>query len=102
MRALLTWSTARWLRRAAVREVPAMMWGWNGWSWWGWALMSLSMIAFWGLVIWGIVALVRWPGGRPQQRPDPERILAERFANGEIDEDEYRHRLQTLRSTNGR
>jgi Short C-terminal domain len=29
---------------------------------------------------------------------DPEQILAERFAAGEIDEEEYHRRLQTLRS----
>lgn len=84
-----------------------MMWGWNGWSWWGWALMSFSMIAFWGLVIWGIVALFRRPGDRwpldsSRERPDPEQILAERFAKGEIDEEEYTQRLQALRSANGR
>jgi putative membrane protein len=64
--------------------------------------MSLSMIAFWGLVIWGIVALLRRPGDSRPERPDPERILAERYARGEIDEEEYHRRLQTLRSTNGR
>ncbi|HEX8859312.1 MAG TPA: SHOCT domain-containing protein [Actinomycetes bacterium] len=84
-----------------------MMWGWNGWAWWGWALMSLSMVAFWGLVIWGIVALFRrpadrWPGDGRREEPDPERILGERFARGEIDEEEYHRRLQTLHSTNGR
>ena len=84
-----------------------MMWGWNGWSWWGWGLMSFSMLAFWGLVIWGIVALFRRPADRGpgdgrSERPDPERILAERFARGEIDEEEYHRRLQALRSTNGR
>jgi putative membrane protein len=82
-----------------------MMWGWNGWNWWGWALMSLSMIAFWGLVIWGIVALFRRSGDSGHERPersDPERILAERFARGEIEEEEYHRRLQTLRSVNGR
>lgn len=83
-----------------------MMWGSNGWSWWGWALMSLSMVAFWGLVVWGIVALFRrpadrWPGDGRSERPDPERILGERFARGEIDEEEYHRRLQTLRSANG-
>ena len=29
--------------------------------------------------------------------PDPERILAERLAAGEIDEDEYHRRLDALR-----
>jgi putative membrane protein len=81
---------------------PAMMGGWNGWSWWGWVLMSLTMVGFWGLVIWGIVALFRRGGDSRPERPDPERILAERFASGEIDEEEYHRRLQTLRSTNGR
>ena len=79
-----------------------MMWGWDGWSWWGWALMSFSMVAFWGLVIWGIVALFHRSGDGGRDRPNPERILAERFAAGEIDEEEYHRRLQTLHSANGR
>ena len=76
-----------------------MMWGWNGWSWWGALLMMFSMVAFWGLLIWGIVALFRRPGDGRSERPDPERILAERFAAGEIDEEEYHRRLATLRSS---
>jgi len=79
-----------------------MMWGGNGWSWWSWVLMSLMMFGFWGLLIWGIVALFRRSGDGGRDRPDPERILAERFAAGEIDEEEYNRRLQTLRSSNRR
>jgi len=65
--------------------------------------MTLGMIAFWGLVIWAVVAIFRssdWTGrsARPDRR-DPEQILAERFAAGEIDEEEYQRRLQILRST---
>jgi putative membrane protein len=85
---------------ADLEEEPAMMWGWHSWSWWAWLAMSLSMVAFWGLIIWGVVAIVRGVGGsrrRPEGR-DPEQILAERFARGEIDEEEYHRRLQTLRS----
>jgi putative membrane protein len=81
-----------------------MMWGWQGWSWWGWLLMMLSMVAFWGLIVWGIVALFRgsgWTRPRPDRR-DPEQILAERFAAGEIDEDEYRRRLEVLGSAGER
>ncbi|MFJ5120178.1 SHOCT domain-containing protein [Kitasatospora sp. NPDC088548] len=33
--------------------------------------------------------------------PTPEQLLAERFARGEIDAEEYRHRLDVLRSVNG-
>ncbi len=78
-----------------------MMSGWQGWSWWGWLAMSLGMVAFWGLIIWGIVALFRSWGGTPTppEPHDPEQILAERFAAGEIDEDEYQRRLETLRAT---
>ncbi len=81
-----------------------MMWGWQGWSWWGWLLMTVSMVAFWGLVIWGIVAIFRGWGGswtRPERsdRRDPEQILAERFAAGEIDEEEHQRRLEIPRST---
>ncbi len=78
-----------------------MMWGWQGWSWWGWLLMTVSMVAFWGLIIWGIAAIFRgsgWTWPRAERR-DPEQILAERFAAGEIDEEEYQRRLQVLRST---
>jgi putative membrane protein len=72
----------------------------------GYALMTISMILFWGAVIYGIVALVRYahrdgpqrgePAGPPA--PEPERLLAERFARGEIDEDEYHQRLTSLRA----
>ena len=69
--------------------------------------MTVSMILFWGAVIFGIVLLVRYfgrsgqpPGAPPQSAespPSPERLLAERFARGEIGEEEYRQRLAVLR-----
>ena len=87
---------------------------------WGWALGSLL---FWALVAVAIIALVRYftrggqrplppyrgyaggtgpdgpPGTAPGQAPAAaEQILSERFARGEIDEEEYRRRLATLRS----
>ena len=83
-----------------------MMYGYgNGMGGWGYALMTISMILFWGAVIYGIVALVRYahrdgpqrgePAGPPA--PEPERLLAERFARGEIDEAEYISRRDALR-----
>ena len=78
-------------------------------GWWG---LGLGMLLFWGVVIAGIVLLVRWAvGGRGPQgtrgrrlhrthhaaRSDAHRILDERFARGEIDEEEYRQRRQVLR-----
>lgn len=71
---------------------------------WGYVLMTLSMIAFWGLIIYGVVLLAR-SAGRPDQRADrrltADDVLADRFARGEIDEQEYRQRLDTLRSHGG-
>lgn len=83
-----------------------MMWYWNGgWSWWGWLGMTVTMVIFWGLVIWGIVALIRYlntPGARDtssgERSTTPEAILAERFARGEIDDRDYAHKRDILRS----
>ncbi len=75
-----------------------MYWG-SSWSWWGWLLMTFSMIAFWGLVIWAVVALFRRSDRERPEVADPARILAERFARGEIDEDEYTRRRQLLRAS---
>jgi putative membrane protein len=53
---------------------------------------------FWGLVIVGIVWIVRGRGGwRPGPRPESGvEILERRFAEGEIDLDEYRKRREVL------
>ena len=37
------------------------------------------------------------PPRTPASPGTPEQLLAERFARGEIDEEEYRHRLAVLR-----
>jgi putative membrane protein len=68
-------------------------------SGWGWFAMSFSAVVFWGLLIVAIVLLVRYlHTGAPVQHPTtPELLLAERFARGEIDENEYRGRLAALR-----
>ncbi len=82
-----------------------MYWYGNGTGGWGYALMAIGMVLFWGAVIFGIAALVRYArrDGPPVRdraeppAPGPERLLAERFARGEIDEDEYHQRLTSLR-----
>lgn len=77
------------------------MWWYGGPGWAGWLAMALIMIAFWVLVVAAGVAAWRSidrGGRRDAVAPDPERLLDERFARGEIDEDEYRHRRELLRS----
>jgi putative membrane protein len=72
------------------------MWWWHGdWSGWAWLAMSISMMAFWGLVIFGVVSAIRHIG--TSEPSDPERILRQRFARGEIDVDEYERRRDLLR-----
>lgn len=82
-----------------------MMWGYGtGIGSLGLVLMTISNILFWALIIFGVILLVRYlthsnrpTGGQPGGRATPEQVLAERFAAGEIDEQEYRHRLEVLR-----
>ncbi|NUT49036.1 MAG: SHOCT domain-containing protein [Saccharothrix sp.] len=80
-----------------------MFWSDHNVSGWGWFVMSLGMIAFWAVVITFAVLLFRalsqtgQPPARSTSAPGPELQLAERFARGEIDEDEYRRRLAVLR-----
>jgi putative membrane protein len=82
-----------------------MMWYGDGMGGWGYVLMTLSTVVFWAAIIAGGVALFRYlsrsQGGVREARVTPEQVLAERYARGEIDEDEYRRRLDTLRSVQG-
>ncbi|TPQ15740.1 SHOCT domain-containing protein [Streptomyces sporangiiformans] len=79
-----------------------MFWYGHDVSGWGWFAMSASMIVFWALIITAAVLLFRalnrphehtHTPGAPQT---PEQVLGERFARGEIDEEEYRRRLNAL------
>ena len=81
-----------------------MNWYGPGMGGWGYVLMTVNALLFWALVIVGIVVLVRHLGGSRQGSgtpggTGPEQILAERFARGEIDEAEYRQRIDTLRAS---
>ncbi|WP_228838686.1 SHOCT domain-containing protein [Nocardia amamiensis] len=81
-----------------------MFWYSNGMTGWGYGLMTISMVIFWALVIAGIVALVRYTAALSQgQRtvphgPTPQQVLADRYARGEIDDEEYARRSKILGS----
>jgi putative membrane protein len=82
----------------------------GGWS----VLMMLGLLVFWTALVIAIVwalysARSSNTSAAGTQTPrvggsagDPEDILANRLARGEIDPDEYEHRLDVLRSTNSR
>jgi putative membrane protein len=82
------------------------MMGWyhDGMGWGGWLVMVVSMFALWALVVFAVVALFR--SSREEREPstkgrDPLGILDERFARGEIDEDEYTRRRSVLHTADG-
>jgi putative membrane protein len=76
-------------------------------SGWGYALGITGMVLFWIVLVLAIAAAVRYLDRKrgenlpppPSSPPPPtaEQVLAQRFARGEIDTDEYRQRLDTLR-----
>lgn len=80
-----------------------MMWSdGGGWGWGAWLAMALMMLIFWGGLAWVIVTLIQHNGTQPtRDEPAPSagplRILDERFARGEIDDDDYRRRREVLR-----
>ncbi|WP_141208838.1 SHOCT domain-containing protein [Streptomyces griseorubiginosus] len=70
---------------------------------WDWFAASVGAVLFWALIVTVAVLLYRSLTGDPRQprthvRPSPEQLLAERFARGEIDEEEYWRRLSVLDS----
>jgi putative membrane protein len=82
-------------------------WHDGGWGAGRWIAMGLMMLAFWGLLAALAVYLIRTTTHRPADSSGPTgtspdqamRILAERFARGEIDADEYSARRDVLRSS---
>ncbi len=87
----------------------SMMWGdADGGQWW-WLVMALMMPVFWGGLVWLIVILVRQQSNHSvapsaslgAERSDPEAVLHERFARGEIDVDDYHGRIEALRAKRG-
>ena len=77
-----------------------MWWYPNPMDGWDYVTMVIDMVLFWGLIILGLIGLFRYlaSGDRSTTSPDTaEHTLAERFARGEIDEQEYHQRLDALR-----
>jgi putative membrane protein len=73
----------------------------------GWGI--LWMVLSWGALVaiaWAALRALTTDGNRREPPRDPRDLLAERFAKGEIDTEEYQERLRVLdgsrtRSTGG-
>jgi putative membrane protein len=82
-------------------RAPVMYWD-GDWSGWNWFAMGFSMLVFWGLVavvIWLAVRAVSStrPASPPAQPPSAEDALRRRYADGQIDDEEFTRRLRVLR-----
>jgi putative membrane protein len=73
-------------------EVLANHGGPGGW----WPIFPIFWVLFWGVLIFAVFRFRRgWGRFHPVQ--SAEGVLAERYARGEISEDEYRERLSVLK-----
>jgi putative membrane protein len=66
--------------------------GGPGW----WLVFPITFGLFWIAIAVGAFVLLRRRSTPPGPRATAETLLAERFARGDIDEDEYYKRLATL------
>ncbi|MFD9123348.1 SHOCT domain-containing protein [Kitasatospora sp. NPDC059571] len=78
----------------------------DGMTGWGWFGMGLGMLLVIGLLVVAGAALFRaldrsptGPPPSPEGRRTAEETLADRFARGEIDEQDYHARMAALRDT---
>ncbi len=85
------------------------MWSNGVWGAGDWVAMSVTMLLFWGLLIAVTIWLIRSFGNGPAG-PEGDRtvstraddVLGERFARGEIDEDQLIHGRDLLHSAGSR
>lgn len=77
-----------------------MGWNWDGGTWLGMGAGMILWLVVGVVIVWllvrGLVALER-PRADSAKRSEPEEILRERLARGEVDVEEYERRLALLR-----
>ena len=81
-----------------------MMYYGPGMGGWMMALMIFGNVLFWTVLILGVVMIARSLRRDSRGHSDstelaPQQLLAERFARGEITEDDYRQALRVLSDT---
>ena len=74
-----------------------MRWWMPGMTRSGLVLMTLSSVLFWALILGAVTAIAVFAARSPRPiQPTARQVLDQRYARGEIDEDEYRLRLRGL------
>ena len=78
-----------------------MMYYGPGMGGWMMALMIIGNVIFWSVLVLGAVVVIRFlrrdsSGSAGYPELAPQQLLAERFARGEITEDEYLRSLRVL------
>ena len=81
-----------------------MMYYGPGMGGWTMALMIFGNVLFWTVLILGAVMIARSlrrgsRGHSGSTEASPQQLLAERFARGEITEDDYRQAMRVLSDT---
>jgi len=74
--------------------------GMGGFGWWdgiGFGLHGVGMLLFWGLLIWGAVVLYRHFFGRGKAEQGALAILMERYARGEVTQEQFTEMRKALR-----
>ena len=103
---LMSYTPSMTMGNSQFGKVMSMMMMNHGhWGWGGWLLTTGTTIVFWALVIIAVVLLARYLLSLSQRTHtahagaamNAEHTLAERYARGEIDDDEYQRRLGLLR-----
>jgi len=72
--------------------------GLHNW-WWVMPLGTMTVLAVLLAFFWALArSEARWPDPEGDPAENAARILNERYARGEIDDEEFRHRSEVLRS----
>ncbi|PUB29828.1 putative membrane protein [Promicromonospora sp. AC04] len=85
-----------------------MMYGNYGMGLWGTLFMLVGGLLLLGLIVVGVLLLAHYLKGSDQPSasagagPSARQVLSQRYARGEIDENEYTQRLNVLNATEPR
>ncbi|RZQ65925.1 SHOCT domain-containing protein [Amycolatopsis suaedae] len=71
-------------------------WFYDGGGWLGGLFMLISMVLLWGGLITVLVVVFRRYGPARHSQGNALRLLDERYARGDIDQEEYERRRSTL------